>query len=90
MAPSASRVVIPSFSSRARVLGPMPGTSPGEALAKRALAWAASSTTKPSGFSASEATFATSLLGPRPTEQVSPVRVRTASLTRAAAARGRS
>ena len=31
------------------------------------------STRKPSGFSASEATFATSLFGPMPIEQVSPV-----------------
>ena len=68
----------------------MPGTKPGEAPAKRARASAADSTTKPSGFSASEATFATSLFGPSPTEQVRPVAVRAASLTRAAAARGRS
>jgi hypothetical protein len=65
----------------------MPGTSPGEAFAKRSRASAALSSTNPSGFSASEATFATSLLGPIPTEQVRPVSVRTASFTRRAAER---
>ncbi len=49
----------------------MPGTSAGGEEAKRAHACSRVSTTKPAGFSASEATLATSLLGPRPTEQVS-------------------
>jgi hypothetical protein len=65
----------------------MPGTRPGEAAAKRTRASSAVSSTKPSGFSASEATFATSLFGPIPTEQVSPVCSRTASFTRRAAER---
>ena len=78
---------MPSSPRRATVFGPMPGTRPGEASAKRIRASSAVSSTNPSGFSASEATFATSLLGPRPTEQVSPVSVRTASFTRRAAER---
>ncbi len=49
----------------------MPGISAGGASAKRSQACSRVSTTKPAGFSASEATLATSLLGPMPTEQVS-------------------
>ena len=61
----------PSSARRAAVFGPMPGTRPGGAEAKRAQACSRLSTTKPAGFSASDATFATSLFGPMPTEQVS-------------------
>ena len=57
----------------------MPGISPGEAPANRSHAISRESTTKPSGFSASEATLATSLLGPIPIEQVSPVASATAA-----------
>ncbi len=70
-APTAASVVRPSSARRAAVLGPMPGTRPGGEEAKRAHACSRLSTTKPAGFSASEATFATSLLGPMPTEHVS-------------------
>ena len=63
--------VRPSSARRAAVFGPMPGTRPGGAEAKRAHACSRVSTTNPAGFSASEATFATSLFGPMPTEQVS-------------------
>ena len=51
----------------------MPGTSPGDAPAKRAQACSRLRTTKPAGFSASEATLATSLLGPMPTDALIPV-----------------
>jgi hypothetical protein len=44
--------------------------------------------TKPSGFSASEATFATSRLGPMPTEQPRPVSALTSEISRRIAARG--
>jgi hypothetical protein len=69
----APRAVIPHALSRSTVLGPMPGTSPQPAPAKRAQACSRLSTTKPRGFSASEATLATSLFGPIPIEHVSPV-----------------
>ncbi len=81
---------MPSSSSLATVLGPMPGTRPGEASANRSRAPSAVSSRKPSGFSASDATFATSLLGPMPTLHVSPVSALTASLTARAAERCRS
>ena len=68
----------------------MPGTRPGDASAKRIRAPSAVSSRKPSGFSASDATFATSLFGPMPTLQVSPVSAFTASFTRRAAERCRS
>ena len=48
------------------------------------------STTKPAGFSASEATFATSLFGPIPTEHTIPVALRISSTSRRIAARGES
>ena len=67
-----------------------PGTSPGEAPPKRSRASAAVSERKPSGLSASEATFATSLLGPIPIEHARPVRSVTAALIRLPAALGRS
>ena len=75
-APTAASVLRPSSARRAAVFGPMPGTSPGGAAAKRAQACSRLSTTKPAGFSASEATLATSLLGPMPTEHVSCVVLR--------------
>ena len=81
---------MPWRSRRWAVFGPMPGTSPGGEPAKRSRACSAVSSTKPSGFSASEATLATSLLGPMPMEQPSPVRSVTAALIRRAAARWRS
>ena len=71
---------MPWRSSRSAVLGPIPGSRPGAEPAKRSRACAALSTTKPSGFSASEATFATSLLGPIPIEQPRPVACVTARL----------
>ena len=85
---SAPSVVRPSAASRAAVLGPMPGTSPGGEEAKRAHAWRRSSTTKPAGFSASEATLATSLFGPMPIEQVSSVADLISASSRRMAARG--
>ena len=70
---TAASVCRPSPARRPAVFGPMPGMSPGGEDAKRAHAASRSSTTKPAGFSASEATFATSLFGPIPTEHVSPI-----------------
>ena len=90
VAASAPSVRMPRSSSRLTVFGPMPGTSPGEAAAKRREASSRLSTTKPSGFSASDAIFATSLLGPIPIEQPRPVRSLIAAFTRRAAAFGRS
>jgi len=63
-------VATPSSERRVAVLGPMPGISDGGLSAKRAQACSRVSTTNPAGFSASEATFAMSLFGPIPTEQV--------------------
>ena len=51
-----------------------PARARAERRAKRAHACSRVSTTNPAGFSASEATFATSLFGPIPTEHVSSVR----------------
>ncbi len=51
----------------------MPGTSPQGAPANREHASSRVRTTNPEGFSASEATLATSLFGPMPTEEPSPV-----------------
>src|SRR5437588_396005 len=70
---SSERVPIPDAFSRSTVFGPMPGTSPHGAEAKRSHACSRVRTTNPLGFSASEATLATSLLGPIPTEQLRPV-----------------
>ncbi len=58
------------------------------AEAKRAHACSRVSTTNPAGFSASEATFATSLFGPIPTEQVSRVPAWISASSRRIAARG--
>ena len=80
----------PSASRRATVFGPIPGTSPGEACAKRAHACARLSTTNPAGFSASEATFATSLFGPIPTEHTIPLAAWISATSRRIAARGES
>ncbi len=70
------------------------GRATGGAEAKRAHACSRVSTTKPAGFSASEATFATSLFGPIPTEHVRPRRaldlVRAAGASRRAASAARS
>jgi hypothetical protein len=66
----------------------MPGTSAGGEEAKRWQACSRVSTTKPAGFSASEATLATSLLGPMPTEQVSSVAALISASSRRIAARG--
>ena len=68
----------------------MPGIRPGEESAKRSRASAAVSSRKPSGLSASDATLATSLLGPIPIEQRRPVLAVTAALILRAAARCRS
>ena len=73
---------------RAAVFGPIPGTIAGGAEAKRSQAWARVSTTNPPGFSASEATLATSLLGPIPTEQLSPSVCLISTTRRRIAARG--
>ena len=67
---------MPISRSRAAVLGPMPGRSCGGARAKRSHAISRLSATMPAGFSQSEATLATSLLGPMPTEALRPVRSR--------------
>ena len=87
-APTAASVVNPSAARRAVVFGPMPGTSPGGACAKREQACSRVSTTKPAGFSASEATFATSLFGPMPTEQMSCVAALISASSLRIAARG--
>ena len=71
-----------------RSAGPMPGTRPGGEPAKRSRACSRVSARKPSGFSASEATLATSLLGPMPIEHTSPVRSSTAAFTVRAVACG--
>jgi hypothetical protein len=81
---------MPCSSRRRTVFGPIPGIRPGEAPANRSRAISHDSTVNPSGLSASDATLATSLFGPMPIEHVSPVRSRTASLIRRAAAFGRS
>ena len=73
---------------RAAVFGPIPGISPGARRAKRAHACSRVSTTNPAGFSASEATFATSLFGPIPTEHVSPTSSAISATRRRIAARG--
>ena len=78
----------PCAASRSAVFGPMPGTRPGGASAKRAQACSRVSTTNPRGFSASEATLATSLFGPMPTEAVSPVAPWIDATSRRIAARG--
>ena len=70
-AASAASVLRPSAARRAAVFGPMPGTSSGGEEANLAHACSRVRTTKPAGFSASEATLATSLFGPIPTEQLS-------------------
>ena len=85
---SAPSVVMPRRSSRSTVFGPMPGSEPGRRSAKRAHASSRLSTTKPAGFSASEATFATSLFGPMPTEAVRPVAALISATIRRIAARG--
>ena len=72
-AASAASVSIPSARSLSAVFGPMPGTSAHREAPNRAQACSRLSTTKPLGFSASEATLATSLLGPIPIEQPRPV-----------------
>ena len=64
---------MPIRARRSAVLGPMPGRRLGGAPAKRSQAISRLSATRPAGFSASEAIFATSLLGPIPTEALSPV-----------------
>jgi len=69
-------------------LRPDSGMRPGEWPAKRSIAISRDMTQKPSGFSASDATFATSLFGPMPIEQTSPVASWTAALTRRAAPSG--
>ena len=81
---------IPCSASRSTVFGPIPGISPGPAEAKRSHACSRVSTTKPFGFSASDATFATSFVGPIPIEHARPVASSIAALTRRAAALGRS
>ena len=81
---------MPRCSSLAAVLGPMPGISRGGEAPKRSRACSAVSIRKPSGLSASEATLATSLFGPMPIEQASPVARVTAALIRRPAALGRS
>ena len=81
-------MAIPIASRRSAVFAPMPGSSRAGAAAKRAHASSRVSTTKPAGFSASEATLATSLLGPIPTEQVIPVSARISDTRRRTAARG--
>ena len=85
---SAARVVSPRAVSRWEVLGPIPGTRPGGEAAKRSHACSRVSATIPAGFSASEATFATSLLGPIPTEHVSRVEALISATSRRIAARG--
>ena len=87
-AETAASVCSPRAASAAAVFGPMPGTSAGERPAKRSHACSRVSTTKPAGFSASEATFATSLLGPIPTEHVSCVARLISTTSRRMAARG--
>ena len=61
-------VVIPSAVSRATVLGPMPGINPGGEPANRSHASSRDGTTDARGFSASDATLATSRFGPMPTD----------------------
>ena len=78
----------PCASRRSAVFGPTPGSRPGGACANRAQASSRESTTKPRGFSASEATLATSLLGPIPTEQPRPVASRISAIRRRIAACG--
>ena len=70
---SAASVSIPNPLRRSAVFGPMPGTSEHREEPNRSQACSRVSTTKPRGFSASDATLATSLLGPIPIEQLSPV-----------------
>ena len=81
---------MPDSASRSAVFGPMPGISPGGEPPKRSHACSRVRTTKPSGFSASEATFATSFDGPIPIEHPRPVASSIAALTRRTAAFGRS
>ena len=88
VAASRAIVAIPSSSSRSAVFGPMPGISRGGASAKRSHACSRVSTTKPCGFSASEATLATSRFGPMPTDAVSPVSALISETRRRIAARG--
>ena len=88
VAASRAIVAIPSASRRSAVFGPMPGSSRGGASAKRSHACSRVRTTKPCGFSASEATFATSRFGPMPTEAVRPVSARISEISRRIAARG--
>ena len=64
---------MPAAFRRSEVFGPIPGTSPHGEAANRAQACSRLRTTNPPGFSASEATFATSRLGPTPIEQLSEV-----------------
>ena len=59
---------MPCWRRRSAVLGPIPGISPQGEPPNRAQASWRVRTTKPRGFSASDATLATSLLGPMPTE----------------------
>ena len=73
VAASRAMVAMPSASSRSAVFGPDAGQQPRRASAKRSHACSRVSTTKPCGFSASEATFATSRFGPMPTEAARPV-----------------
>jgi hypothetical protein len=56
--------------------------------ANRVQASSRDSTTKPAGFSASLAVFATSRLGPTPTEIVMPVRSRASATSARSARRG--
>ena len=63
---------MPCSASRAAVFGPIPGIRPGGEPPKRSHACSRVRTTKPFGFSASEATFATSFDGPMPIEHAKP------------------
>ena len=69
VAASAPSVWMPWRSSRSAVFGPSPAGARGPRQQSARAPRPARSTTNPSGFSASEATLATSLLGPIPIEQ---------------------
>ena len=79
---------MPIAARRSAVFGPMPGSRPGGAPAKRSHAPSRLSDTSPAGFSQSLATLATSLFGPMPTEAESPVASRIAPTSRRIAAFG--
>ncbi|MNS32021.1 hypothetical protein D3C72_640910 [compost metagenome] len=70
------------------VLGPMPWSSPMRIGARKLASEPGGTTQSPRGLFTLEATLATSLLVPAPTEQVSPVSARTSACSARAAASG--